>query len=700
MAEKSLQPSEKKGLFHWLFPGHAAHSSGTYRADIDGLRAIAVLAVVVYHAIPDIIPGGFVGVDVFFVISGFLITSILERNIRAGTFSISGFYERRLRRIAPALLAMILATIFFAAWRFPPHLRVEHGRSVMFTTLSVANHFFLRSAEDYFHSPVDTSPLLHTWSLAVEEQFYVFFPVLLFFIAKCSRRSSTKLLILGLVAIASFAAAQWNLRTNPAWCFYLLPLRAWELLLGAVLALWMETRAATAKPRKFAPWISALGMTAIGIAYFGFDRDTPFPGLAALLPCAGAALIIWAGGLTDDSSKNYATRLLASPPLVAIGLISYSVYLWHWPLIVFFRDLLPAAFFNAAIVLASILAGYVSWRCVETPFRLPGRFQTRQLVVGWLALSALFLYYSRHIRKNDGFLVQPDARIREILAYKSSLNPYQKLAFDKSVPPDRPFVYGDTNVVPRYALWGDSHANALALVMGDVARSNRQSFKFYGRGGTRPVLGVYSSKFGRPNPKETGYTPVAFTNLLSDTNITTVVLCARWIMTFKGAALSSREVPMIWTPFEEPSPDKVRDFFVERLSDTLRRLNEAGKKVVVMYPTPELGINCPQLVAAEVLEPEKKIKLPGERDFFERQAPVFKIFDQLPASPGLIRARPYQYLIKDGGLIYRDGVVPLYHDDHHLNPVGASRIVPLFQKLFDGTLRDEAGDENAKRFLE
>jgi peptidoglycan/LPS O-acetylase OafA/YrhL len=670
-----------------------------YRPDIDGLRAVAVLGVVLYHVEPGLVPGGFIGVDVFFVISGFLITSIIDQQQRNGSFSLVRFFERRLRRIAPALLTVVLAAILFAAWWFPPHACVDLGRSVMFTVLSSANYFFLQAADDYFHSPVESLPLLHTWSLSVEEQFYLVFPLLLMAIHRLFSRPSVRVASLSALAAASFAAAVWRLPTDPGACFYLLPFRGWELLLGSVLALHLANRAESEPTlRRNSGWMGILGLALIGTALFAFDRNTPFPGLAVLLPCAGAALVIWGGAGTGAAARGPAARLLASRPLVAIGLISYSVYLWHWPLIVFSRELAPRIpAWGAWVTGISFVAGFLSWRWIERPFLHRGSIATRWVVLIWLAVSSLLLGYARYIRKQDGFLLPPGEQITRILSFNQSLNPYQKLAFDKSVPPDRPFVYGATNVVTHYALWGDSHANAIASVMGDVARTNGQAFKFYGRGGTKPVLGVYSVKSGRPDRRQSDYTTVAFTNLLADTNITTVVLCARWITVLKGEALASKETPVIWTPFAERSPVRVREYFRDRLHDTLRQLQAAGKQVVLLYPTPELGVNVPQAVAAEVLRPEKLLQLPDARDFFTRQEPILQLFDELPPVPGVIRVRPYRFFLQDGKVAYRDGLVPLYQDDHHLNLVGASRLIPLFQRLFDGTLRDEPSEQSVSR---
>jgi len=662
-----------------------------YRPDIDGLRAIAVLAVVLYHAKPSLLSGGFVGVDVFFVISGFLITSIISGKIKEKSFSITDFYARRLRRIAPAFLFVVIATILLSAFRFPPYTRVEVGQSVMFTILSVGNHYFHKSAEDYFHSPVESMPLLHTWSLSVEEQFYLIFPIAVIILFKIFKKPAFRSLALLVIAAASFTFSIWHLESDSSSCFYLLHYRAWELLMGSIVAISFKAEYKFTKwGSKYSGSFQLIGAALIASAAFLYDRSTAFPGFAAAIPCFGAVLIIVGGYPNSNESKSIFSKIIESKMLVGIGLISYSVYLWHWPLIVFFKDALPTTIFEIIIVPVSVLVGWFSWKYIEQPFRNPNKFKIVPIFCGWLIISGALLYYSRYIRKHDGFLLPPNQKVKEILGYQNVLNPYQKFAFDKSVPPNRPYIYGATNVVPRFALWGDSHANAIAAVMGDVARTNGKSFKFYGRGGTKPALGVYNEKFGKPNPKEVNYTPIAFENLLGDTNITTVILCARWITSLKGENLNSKEGPMIWTPFKDRSPTKMRNFLLEHLQDTIKRLNDAKKKVILMYPIPELGINGPQLVASIFIDPNAKVAIPSPGDFFARQAPIFEIFKQLPRSNQLIRIQTYNYFIRDEEIVYSDGNIPLYQDDHHLNLIGASRLIPVFAKIFDGTIQDEA----------
>src|SRR5207248_6169363 len=298
---------------------------GKYRPEIDGLRALAILPVVLFHYRAPGFQGGFVGVDVFFVMSGYLITGLVQSEMQCGTFSLAQFYERRVRRIFPGLFAM-LAVVSIAAYvlLFPADL-VRYAQSLFATALFGANFEFWREA-GYFDTFANQKPLLHLWSIAVEEQFYLLFPALLILLRHAAPR--LRIAAVGFVFIASFALGAWGVGAAPVATFYLLPARAWELMLGALLALGAVPAFRT---RMASETLAALGLVLIGASMFAFTPATPFPGPAALLPCAGAALVIHAA----DPQRTFVGRALGVRPLVFIGLISYSLYLWHWPVFVF-----------------------------------------------------------------------------------------------------------------------------------------------------------------------------------------------------------------------------------------------------------------------------------------------------------------------------------------------------------------------------
>lgn len=355
-----------------------------YRTEIDGLRALAVLPVIAYHAGFAGFSGGFVGVDIFFVISGYLITSILLDELQNQQFSLLGFYERRIRRILPALFFVLACTAAVAGWLLLPHEQAAFGRSLMAVVTFASNILFWKES-DYFATESEYIPLLHTWSLAVEEQYYVIFPLLLAFLWKFGRQPIY--LSLGLLALLGIATAEWLWRVDAGANFYLLPSRFWELLLGALAAMYLKNNAQA--NGWLAELMSALGLVLVLGSIFLLNTSLPFPSSYALLPTVGASLII-----LFAAPSNWVGRFLALKPLVFVGLISYSAYLWHQPLLVFARMqpyLEPNLELMAAMAFSSLLLAWFSWRYVERPFRNRQHFSRAQIFMFAAVGSLLFL---------------------------------------------------------------------------------------------------------------------------------------------------------------------------------------------------------------------------------------------------------------------------------------------------------------------
>ena len=295
-----------------------------YRPDIDGLRAVAIVVVVLFHYGFAHLAGGYVGVDIFFVISGYLITSLILLDMRDRVFSAFKFYERQIRRIFPAMFFMLaVACVVAVSLLMPSDLR-PFGHSLVATSFFLSNFEFLREF-GYFGAAADLKPLLHTWSLGVEEQFYIIFPPLLALMLRFARKQAVP--FIALIACASFACSVWLSRHFPDVNFFLLPSRMWELMIGALLA---TSAAPTLKNRVVAEILGGGGLAAILASVVLYSSTTPFPSEAALLPCLGAAAIIYSG-----TQPTMTRALLAAPPVVFLGLISYSLYLWHWPVRVF-----------------------------------------------------------------------------------------------------------------------------------------------------------------------------------------------------------------------------------------------------------------------------------------------------------------------------------------------------------------------------
>lgn len=400
-----------------------------YRREIDGLRAVAVLPVVLFHAGFETFSGGFVGVDVFFVISGYLITSIILHERSRGQFSLLDFYERRARRILPPLFLVMLVCIPFAwAWMLPHQLK-NFGESLLATAVFLSNVFFWQET-DYFNDFAETAPLLHTWTLAVEEQYYLLFPIVLisgWFIAERLGRvpddpfvRKAMIVFFALVALASFAVAEWSATRYPAAAFYLLHTRGWELLIGVLIAFWRWPSGSQASESTLASeLLAALGIGLIVFAVLTYDSRTPFPGVYTLAPTLGAGLII-----LFANPATHAGRILSAPLLVGIGLISYSVYLWHQPLFAFAR-ILAVDGLGSGMALALCVAvfplSWFSWKFIENPVR---RMRIRRRTLGAAVVTGMCAFvasgYAGHT--TDGFI---DAKL-------AMLDPaYRKYVIDK-----------------------------------------------------------------------------------------------------------------------------------------------------------------------------------------------------------------------------------------------------------------------------
>ncbi|MBN8912366.1 MAG: acyltransferase [Rhizobiales bacterium] len=388
----------------------------SYRREIDGLRAIAVLAVIFFHARFPFFGGGFVGVDVFFVISGYLITSILLADLESDRFSLLGFYERRARRILPALFCVLAVTVMIAPFFLLPRELADFSESVTHVILFLSNVYFYNNT-GYFDTAAELVPLLHTWSLAVEEQYYIVFPLVLALIWRKSRALIFPVLLA--TAAASLAYSAYKVETNVDAAFFLTPSRIWELLVGALVASHGH-RLRVPLPAAQAGSLGGAGLVLYSI--FFFDDNTPFPGVHALAPVTGTALVIQCA-----SPATWIGRVLATSPLVGMGLISYSAYLWHQPLFAFARQesiAEPSIAVFAGLIIATLGIAYLSWRFVERPFRDKQRIGRRNVFVLSGTGMGLFLAFGL-FGTHSGFFTE---------LYKAKLDQRQLSILEDRVP--------------------------------------------------------------------------------------------------------------------------------------------------------------------------------------------------------------------------------------------------------------------------
>lgn len=657
----------------------SAPGSLTYRPDIDGLRALAVVPVVLYHFRVPGFGGGFVGVDVFFVISGFLITSLIFGELRAGKFSILRFYERRARRIFPALFTVMAASLGAGIVIFFPRDLLRLAESAAATALFVSNFdFWLQSG--YFDVGADLKPLLHTWSLAVEEQFYVVFPALLYLMHTTKRVSL--LLLVSALAIMSFGLSVWAVDHFPSAAFFLAPYRTWELMLGAILSLGEF-------PRPKWPWIndvlSVAGLLAIAWAVFGFTSQTPFPGVNALFPCLGAAALIFSG----RQEGRLVRRALSSRPFVFVGLISYSFYLWHWPIHVFTNYVLgsaPGMAVTGALILLSFGLAVLSWRYIEQPFRRPG-LVSRQAIFRFAGMAtATSLAMSGLLFAAKGLPQRFSPDTRKILAEADDIEPRRHECFNRTaadVEAGNLCVIGDSGArAATFILWGDSHGDALLpAIHAAAARAGRKGL-FVAHGRCPPLF--HLSLTDEPTGRCAQLNDATF-KLVLRRNITDVILVARWAYYDQGVGYGpdAAEVRHLIDLEPPANPDASQHAeFARILERTVRGLRAAGRRVIIVAPVPEPGIDVPEVMARDAsygLHDGHALPLDAYR---ARDAVVLRDLEILHQSYGVTVVDPARVLCSPVQCaLERDGK-PLYVDHHHLSAFGALQISGLFAAAF------------------
>jgi peptidoglycan/LPS O-acetylase OafA/YrhL len=495
-----------------------------YRPDIDGLRAVAVLSVLLFHAHFPATSGGFIGVDVFFVISGYLICGIVANDIANNKFSLVKFYERRCRRIVPALLSVTAVVVCLAGFVLLPRDMESFCRSLVATVLFSSNIYFWRTTK-YFDGAAEFKPLLHTWSLGVEEQFYIFMPLILFCIARWSKSRYGSWLFP--LSIASFLLSVWGLTHGPTASFYLLPTRFWELATGALIAVAMPSRSIHSKIRET---LGAIGVFLIVYGVIRLSEESPFPGWNALFPCLGAAAIIYSGMQTPTVVSN----ILASRPLVFVGKISYPLYLWHWPLLALAKYQVgrELSILETSVVLAvSLFLAIASWRYVETPVRLNTQFfNSRCVFAGSFAAILLITSLGLAGTSSRGFSFRyPGFAAKRIpgqeLYKRGTCFLGENQTFRDWRGNECLLTRGHSQTV---LLWGDSFAAHYAPGITAAEKDVTVNVMQYTADACPPLFGYYSA--ARPNCSEFNEN---VTKLLREYDISAVIMAGRWESLFK-----------------------------------------------------------------------------------------------------------------------------------------------------------------------
>ncbi len=665
-----------------------------YRPDIDGLRAIAIIAVVLFHAKLFGFSGGFVGVDIFFVISGFLITSILQRELELGTFSFLQFWARRIRRIFPALITVILATFVVAnLFLLFPQDFLNFGRSLLLQSLFLSNLFFLQQ-QGYFAGPAETSPLLHTWTLSVEEQFYIILPFLLYYVRKIFKKRVP--LVLCLIGIVSFAVNIylvhfapgnnfavpfipniWGGAINSTAAFFLLPSRIWEFMIGALIT---QLPTVINISKRVIEILSVVGVLAIGYAVTQFNSGTLFPGVNALLPVLGAAAIIIAG----TYRVTFVSKVLSLPAFVWVGLISYPLYLWHWPTLVFARIIFGSLSTIQLILLVAISVGmaWLTYKYIEAPFRekrfLSGSVQI--LVAGFCCLLVMGMS-GYMIRFSDVSSRVPDYAIDfSGLALKQGPRYIEcnRTKTSTTILRDGPCLLGSENSEVSFVLWGDSHAGAILDTVDTLAKQNHVRGAAFNSGDCIPIIGV--SRF--PVRDECQAIKQQALSYIQKHDIKHVFLVARW-NSYVGEGSTGPIIDIYSPGVSMADSERV---FTDRFDDMLRTWTEDGRAITILKQVPEFShFNQRDAFYQSVRD---KIAVPiSNQPFHDHEkyaAFTDKIFSQFAQRYNVSIIDPAETFctIVSGCRFYTDTTI-LYEDDNHLNFTGANLLAPQLQSFFD-----------------
>lgn len=689
MDGSAIQEQQNRRPWSWqsriTLESSASRSAG-YRPDVDGLRAVAVMAVLFFHLGIRNFPNGFVGVDVFYVISGYLITSLITKDLAAGKFSLVSFYERRMRRIFPALFTVLFFCIFAASVLFYPEELARFGKSLFATTLFVSNFYFWHSARPlgYFDTSGPVQPLLHTWSLAVEEQFYLLFPVTLYLLYRWSKRTINAWLLL--LSAFSFALNIWATQHKPVGAFYWCMPRAWELLVGALLAM---NAVPLIRNRILRETIALLGMGMIFVAVSLPMKGVPFPGYIVLLPCVGAWLVIYSG----EAGPSLVRRTLSFKPVVFIGVISYSLYLWHWPVIVFSKHLpfhLAENAEIACVLLFSILAAFVSFEYIERPFRgSASAFNRRQIFAFGLTASVLAAAFGLTAYRSGGLPERYDRQTRElVITNQERISDYDASCGNWKTRVrkigDIKFCNLGEQLPHKVMFWGDSHVEQLLPVIKDLYNAgelrNRGVVLAIGAGCfpdehiNNLSDGFHCDTFARFAGMRAQWQDIDLVFLGFSTWLT------RWDNT-TCVSVNEKCVTLL-------SRDAQSRRLVADLADEIRTLERSGKRVIVCLPFPIFSDRIPEVQISNAVfarfgfwETPTEITSPSLREEI-RVAAIgagAEIFD------------PRETLCRGGHCVTEIGGLSLYKDESHL----AGSQVNILESSLRNVLQGDLGERVA-----
>ena len=631
-----------------------------YRPEIDGLRAVAVLAVMLFHL--DIgLSGGFIGVDVFFVISGFLITSIIIADLKTGSFSLKTFWMKRLRRLVPASFVMLIGTLLGGWFLFLPAEFISVAQAQLAQVVLFANYHFAYRI-DYFDPIAGLNPLLHSWSLAVEEHFYLLLPIILLVLFRRGIRSIW--LSLSALLVISLVYSIWQVGDKPELAFYLLPSRAWELLIGCCLANSSGSISDSSKLYRLRSLISYVSAVALFFCFWSYDHSTAFPGLNAVIPCLATAGLIY-----GTQSTNLIARFLKLRVMVGIGLISYSLYLWHWPVIVFTKLTYASEFtplLSCVLFFVCFLLAFLSWRFVEQPFRKCIWLSTpKSFLLAMVTLGTTLILISLVIMQMDGLPGRYEKSLRPMVFAKVSER-FQIGSASEIRRSGLPKI-GLSSGEPRFLLWGDSHTAAISEMVHEASESLGLTGYIASRNATPPLL--QKGENGGSDQQE--WNDAVF-QVIQQQKIKNVIIVASWRDTLT--------VRLGKEPKYKP------ETFQQALHYSIDQLSDLGINVWVMEQIP-----TQQMDISRVLINAKQQALPipfgiTKQQYDENQKTAHLAFERYLDHPNVSILNVAPFCFVDGKSVIGNRSETYYADQNHLSKAGAETIVqpvllPVLKKI-------------------
>ncbi|MDR2165991.1 MAG: acyltransferase [Zoogloeaceae bacterium] len=686
----------RSSLRHPRIAHHNPHL--VYRPDIDGMRAVAVLAVLLFHAFPDWLPGGFVGVDIFFVISGYLISSIIFRACQKGNFSFTNFYARRIRRIFPALLLVVGVSLVLGYTVLFPDEYAQLAKHAL-GGLGFAANLVFWSETGYFDTDAELKPFLHLWSLGIEEQFYLFWPPIVLCAWRFRRYFAW---IPGGLFFLSLAACVIGTSLASTGSYFLLPTRAWELLAGAILAYRVAGSGPVFARSGIAAGSAALGACLVLASFWLIDRNSPFPGWRALLPVGGTVLVIAAG---EGAWVN--RGLLARGLAVGIGRISFPLYLWHWPLLVFPRILGwdQSAVARAAALALAVLLSWLSYRLVESPARLRGGKRT---VIALVAVSVVLAALSANILTRDGLRFRlKDAQAKahsKLLEWDDEKKVYPDNC-DAWLKTDLPRMkrnsvgarchMADPARAPNAVIIGDSHAEMFYWGLARALSARGVNLAMLEKSACPPFYGVVFFEGDElvNNCREWMDPIIDF--VASRPEIETVFLGGRWVTPLLGNELKDRPGRVSKTRMTLPGHPGLstamsgREVFSLAFEEALKRLRARGKKLVFLHDVPELPYNVRECLAWRPNRFINRVPRPEcvvSREIIDRRGAEFRptLENILAKFPEITIADPVPIMCDARVCHGRRDQVLLYRDDDHLSMDGSYWVGErLIRQIFD-----------------